>query len=109
MNFSRPTVTVSLLVVSKIFVMQRSTPSNQFMVLDVCQQMKVVGWVDVGVLIIYLPKVLCLSYSCHIIPVVLSYSCRNCGMLSYSLSFSNQTDQVDEREGFGREGLEMER
>ncbi len=26
-----------------------STSNNQLMVVDVCQQMKVVGWVDVGV------------------------------------------------------------
>jgi hypothetical protein len=37
-----------------------------------------------------------------------------CGTLSYSFSFSNQTDQGDktevlEREGLEREGLEMER
>jgi hypothetical protein len=52
--------------------------------------------------IIYLPRVLCLSYSCHI-PV-----CHSCGTLSYSLCFSNQTDQGDETEGFEREGFEME-
>ena len=38
---------------------------------------------------------------CH--PVVLS-SCHSCGTLSYSLCFSNQTDQGDETEGFEREG-----
>ncbi len=54
-------------------------------------------------LYIYLSRVLCLSYSCHI-PV-----CRSCGTLSYSLCFSKQTDQEDETEGFEREGLEMER
>jgi hypothetical protein len=52
--------------------------------------------------IIYLPRVLCLSYSC------LS-SCHSCGTVSYSLCLSNQSDQGDEREGFEREGLEMER
>ncbi len=51
---------------------------------------------------IYLGSSVCLS-SCHI-PVVLSYSCRSCGTLSYSLCFSNQTDQGDETEGFEREG-----
>ncbi len=47
---------------------------------------------------------------CH--PVVLSSChpvCRSCGTLSYSLCFSNQTDQGDEMEGFDGEGLEMER
>ncbi len=69
----------------------------------------------------YLPRVLCLSYLsyiyqgssvCHPVchPVVLSYySCRCCGTLSYSICFSNQTDQGDETEGFEREELEMER
>ncbi len=59
---------------------------------------------------IYLPRVLC-----HI-PVVLSVIlsschpvCRSCGTLSYSLCFSNQTDQGDKTEGLEREGLEMER
>ncbi len=54
-------------------------------------------------IIIYLPRILCLSFSCHI-PV-----CRSCGTLSYSLCFSNQTDQEDEMEGLEREGLEGER
>jgi hypothetical protein len=59
--------------------------------------------------IIYLPRVLCLSYSCHIPVIFLSYSCRipvvflssccSCGTLSYSLGFSNQTDQGDKTEG----------
>ncbi len=40
--------------------------------------------------------------------VILS-SCHNCGTLCYSFSFNNQTDSGDEREGFEREGLEMER
>ena len=53
-------------------------------------------------LIIYLPRVLCLSF-------VLSYSCHSCGTLSYSLCFSNQTDQGDKTKGFEREGLEIER
>ncbi len=53
------------------------------------------------IFIIYLSRVLCLSYSCHI-PVVLSVV--SCGTLSYSLSFSNQTDQGDETEGFEWEG-----
>ncbi len=35
--------------------------------------------------------------------------CRSCGTLSYSLCFSNQTDQGDETEGLKMEGLEMER
>ncbi len=60
--------------------------------------------------IIYLPRILCLSfvlsYSCR--PVILS-SCHICGTLSYFLCFSNQTDQGNETEGFEREGLEMER
>jgi hypothetical protein len=55
---------------------------------------------------IHLGSSVCLS-SCHI-PVVLS-SCHICGTLSYSLCFSNQTDQGDKTEGFEREGLEMER
>jgi hypothetical protein len=42
------------------------------------------------IFIIYSSRILCLSF-------VLSYSflssCRNCGTLSYSLCFSNQTDQ----------------
>jgi len=50
------------------------------------------------IFIIYLPRILCLSYSCHI-PV-----CRCCGTLSYSLCFSNQTGQGDETEGLEREG-----
>ncbi len=76
--------------------------------------------------IIYLPRVLCLAYLlsyiylgssvfqpvCHPVchPVDLSYySCRCCGTLSYSIRFSNQTDQGIETESFEREGLEMER
>jgi hypothetical protein len=51
--------------------------------------------------IIYLSRVLCLC-------VCLSV-CHNCGTLSYSFSFSNQTDQGDETEGLEREGLKMER
>ncbi len=47
--------------------------------------------------IIYLSRVLCLSYSC------LS-SCHSCRTLSYSLCLSNQTDPGDEREAFEREG-----
>jgi hypothetical protein len=47
--------------------------------------------------IIYLSRVLCLSL------------CHNCGTLSYSFNFSNQTDQGDQTEGLKREGLEMER
>jgi hypothetical protein len=35
--------------------------------------------------------------------------CHNCGTLTYSFCFSNQTDQGDETEGLEREGLEMER
>jgi hypothetical protein len=35
--------------------------------------------------------------------------CHNCGMLSYSSSFSNQTDQGDATEGLEMEGLEMDR
>jgi hypothetical protein len=54
------------------------------------------------VFIIYLSRVLCLSYSC------LS-SCHNCGTLCYSFSFNNQTDSGDEGEGLKREGLKMER
>ncbi len=49
--------------------------------------------------IIYSSRILCLS-SC------LS-SCRSCGTQSYSLCFSNLTDQGDETEGLEREGLEM--
>jgi hypothetical protein len=30
--------------------------------------------------------------------------CHNCGTLSYSFSFGNQTDQGDEKEGLEREG-----
>jgi hypothetical protein len=60
--------------------------------------------------IIYLPRILCLS-SCR--PVIFLSSChpvcRSCGTLSYSLCFSNQTDQGDKTEGLKREGLEMER
>ncbi len=47
---------------------------------------------------------------CH--PVILSSChpvCRSCGTLSYSLCFSNHTDQGDETEGLKMEGLEMER
>ncbi len=62
-------------------------------------------WGNIAIFIIYLSRVLCLSYSClsscH--PVILS-SCHSCGTLSYSLCLSNQTDQGDEREGFEREG-----
>ncbi len=54
-------------------------------------------WKFIPKFIIYLSKILCLSYSCHI-PV-----CRSCGTLSYSLCFSNQIDQGDETEGFERE------
>jgi hypothetical protein len=43
------------------------------------------------------------SSVCHI-PVVFLSSCHSCGTLSYSLCFSNQTDQGDERKGFEREG-----
>jgi hypothetical protein len=35
--------------------------------------------------------------------------CHNCGMLCYSFSFGNQTDQGDETEGLERDGLKMER
>ncbi len=56
--------------------------------------------------IIYLPRILCLSfvlsYSCR--PVILS-SCHIRGTLSYSLCFSDQTDQGNETEGLEREGL----
>jgi hypothetical protein len=56
--------------------------------------------------IIYSSRILCLSYvlsySCR--PVILS-SCHICGTLSYSLCFSNQTDQGDKTEGLEREGL----
>ncbi len=55
------------------------------------------------IFIIYLSRVLCLSYSCHI-PV-----CRCCGTLSYSLCFTHQIDQGEETEGFKKEGLELER
>jgi hypothetical protein len=34
--------------------------------------------------------------------------CHNCGTLSYSFSFSNQTDQRDETVGFREGGIEME-
>jgi hypothetical protein len=43
------------------------------------------------------------SSVCH--PVVLSYSCHSCGTLSYSLCFSDQTDQGNETEGLEMEGL----
>ncbi len=60
--------------------------------------------------IIYSSRILCLS-SCR--PVIFLSSChpvcRSCGTLSYSLCYSNQTDEGDETEGFKREGLEMER
>jgi hypothetical protein len=50
--------------------------------------------------IIYSSRILCLS-SCR--PVIfLSYSCHSCGTLSYSLCFSDQTDQGIEREGVNR-------
>jgi hypothetical protein len=56
--------------------------------------------------IIYSSRILCLSSclsSCR--PVIfLSFSCHSCGTLSYSLCFSNQTDQGDERKVFEREG-----
>jgi hypothetical protein len=57
------------------------------------------------IIYIYLGSSVCLS-SCHI-PVVLSYSCHSCGTLSYSLCFSNQTDQGNETGGLEMEGLEM--
>jgi hypothetical protein len=61
--------------------------------------------------ILYLSYIHLGSSVCH--PVVLSYSCRpvcrSCGTLSYSLCFSNQTDQGDETEGCERERLEMDR
>ncbi len=47
--------------------------------------------------IIYLLRVFCLSV------------CHNCGTLSYSFSFRNQTDQGDETEGLEMEGFERER
>ena len=58
------------------------------------------------------PKLTSLSYIylgssvCHPVchPVIFLSSCHSCGTLSYSLCFSNQTDQGDEREGFEREG-----
>jgi hypothetical protein len=56
---------------------------------------------------IYLGSSVCLS-SCHIPscrPVTFLSSCHICGTLSYSLRFSNQTDQGDETEGLEREGL----
>ncbi len=56
---------------------------------------------------IYLRSSVCLS-SCHIPschPVIFLSSCHICGTLSYSLRFSNQTDQGDETEGLEREGL----
>ena len=56
---------------------------------------------------IYLGSSVCLS-SCHIPscrPVIFLSSCHICGTLSYSLRFSNQTDQGDETEGLEREGL----
>ncbi len=59
--------------------------------------------------IIYLSRVLCLSYSCR--PVIFLSSChpvcRSCGTRSYSLCFSNQINQGDETEGFEMEGLEI--
>jgi hypothetical protein len=58
--------------------------------------------------ILYLSGVIFLSYSCHI-PVIFLPVCRSCGTLSYSLCFSNQSDQGDETEGLEMEGLEMER
>jgi hypothetical protein len=45
---------------------------------------------------IYLSRVLCLSYSCRSV-------CRSCGTLS--LCFSNQTDKGDETEGFLKGGI----
>jgi hypothetical protein len=57
------------------------------------------------------PKPTSLSYnymSVIFLSVILS-SCRSCGTLSYSLCFSNQTDQGDETEGFEREILQIER
>ncbi len=53
-------------------------------------------FVECEFIIIYLSRVLCLSYSC------LS-SCHNCGTLCYSFSFNNQTDSGDEGEGLKRE------
>jgi hypothetical protein len=44
---------------------------------------------------------------CH--PVIFLSSCHSCGTLSYSLCFSNQTDQGDDMEGLEREGLEIKR
>jgi hypothetical protein len=58
--------------------------------------------------IIYSSRILCLSYSClsSCRPVIfLSYSCHSCGTLSYSLCFSDQTDQGNETEGLEMEGL----
>ena len=56
-----------------------------------------------GLSIIYSSRILCLS-SCR--PVIfLSYSCHSCGTLSYSLCFSDQTDQGNETEGLEMEGL----
>jgi hypothetical protein len=49
-----------------------------------------------------LPCVIFLSYSCHI-PVVVAET------LSYSLCFSNQTDQGDQMEGLVGEVLEGKR
>jgi hypothetical protein len=49
---------------------------------------------------IYLGSSVCLS-SCHIPscrPVIFLSSCHICGTLSYSLCFSNQTDQGDKTE-----------
>jgi hypothetical protein len=45
------------------------------------------------------------SSVCH--PVIFLSSCHSCGTLSYSLCFSNQTDQGDETEGFEMEREEM--
>jgi hypothetical protein len=39
-----------------------------------------------------------LSYSCR--PVIFLSSCHSCGTLSYTLCYSNQTDRVNETEGF---------
>jgi hypothetical protein len=52
--------------------------------------------VDENLSYIYLGYFVCVSQFC-------------CGTLSYSFSFSNQTDQGDKTEGLEREGLEMER
>jgi hypothetical protein len=57
--------------------------------------------------IIYSSRVLCLSYSClsSCRPVIFLSSCHSCGTLSYSLCFSDQTDQGNETEGLEMEGL----